>query len=62
MKIKLGAEPDSDGHGGKGLIGDVRSLVALRAYGIGFIAAIGLTGAVLIFGIVHWIQSITGTR
>lgn len=63
--VKLGEEPDSDGKGGKGLIGDVRktsrdvsALMDLRNRGVGFLAAIGLTSTLLILGVIHWVQQV----
>jgi hypothetical protein len=60
VENRLGTEPDSDGRGGKGLIGDVRALMALKLKGLGFLAAIVLTGAILVYGLIYWIQSIVG--
>lgn len=59
----LGEKPNSDGTNGKGLLGDVHALMQLRMKAIGFVAAIGLTGAVLILGVAHWVQSVMqGTK
>lgn len=65
MQQKLGNEPDSDGKGGKGLIGDLRKatrdlaqLMDLRSKGIGAFAALALFGAVILLGVIHFIQNI----
>lgn len=64
---KLGEEPDSDGKGGKGLIGDVRKmnrdltgLLDLKSKGLGFIAAVVLFGAIIVAGLIHMVQGVTG--
>lgn len=65
LEIKLGEEPDSDGNGGRGVIGDLRrtakdmrALMDLRAKGMGAIAAIGLFAAVIMLGVTHWIEGL----
>jgi hypothetical protein len=70
MKQVLGAEPDADGRGGSGLIGDVRKLgrelgqlASLKTMGVGFVAALSIFGALILLGVAHWVQSIaTGGR
>lgn len=64
---KLGCEPDSDGRGGRGLIGDqrkmardLRGLMDLKTMGVGAVGAVTLFGALILLGLVHWIQAITG--
>lgn len=68
LSSSLGEEPDADGRGGKGLIGDVRKmsrditgLMSLRDKGLGAIAAIGLFGALIILGVTHWVQSVVSS-
>jgi hypothetical protein len=39
---------------------DLRTLNALRQKGIGFLAAIGLVGALLILGLKTWVKQVTG--
>lgn len=65
IEDKFGVEPDSDGNGGRGLIGDMRKtardvqgLVDLRNKGIGAVAAVSLFGVLIIAGIVFWIQKV----
>lgn len=64
---RIGQEPDSDGKNGTGLVGDVRrlqrvmtSLMELKARGAGFLAALGVFGALILLGVAHWVQQITG--
>lgn len=65
MTEKMGCEPDADGKGGKGLIGDVRKmnrdlsqLMNLKTMGVGFIGAVTIFGALILLGVAHWIQSL----
>lgn len=58
IEKRLGQEPDSDGKGGKGLIGDVRALMNLRSTFWGAVAAAVLFGPILVLGLVQWVQSI----
>lgn len=65
MNEKLGAEPLSDGSGGKGLIGDLRKLsqtvaqlLDLKKMGIGAVGGISLFGTLIILGFMHWVQGI----
>lgn len=65
IEQKLGEEPDSDGNGGRGLIGDVRKqhrdiqgLLNLRSMAVGAVAAVSLFGALIIAGVIHFIQNI----
>lgn len=65
VEVKLGEEPDSDGNGGRGVIGDLRrtardmrALMDLRAKGMGAIAAIGLFAAVIMLGVTHWVEGL----
>lgn len=67
LSAKLGEEPNSDGEGGRGLIGDLRkttrevgSLKSLKTMGIGAIAAITFLGALVVLGIRSWIADIAG--
>lgn len=67
LSVKLGEEPDADGKGGRGLIGDVRKmgrdvsqLMDLKKMGMGAVAAVVFFGALILLGVTHWIQSITG--
>lgn len=70
IKDKLGDEPNSDGSGGKGLIGDLRktsrdvgALMDLRRTALGFIAAVTLFGALIVLGATKWIEGIvTGAK
>lgn len=69
LHVKLGKEPNSDGSGGEGLIGDfrkvtadVRSLMDLRSKGLGFIAAVALFGALIMLGVVQFIQNVTHAK
>lgn len=64
---KLGCEPDSDGRGGKGLIGDtrkmardLRGLMDLKTMGVGAVGAVTLFGALILLGLVNWVRAVTG--
>lgn len=64
---KLGHEPDSDGRGGTGLIGDtrkmardLRGLMDLKTMGVGAVGAVTLFGALILLGLIHWVQAVTG--
>lgn len=65
IEEKLGEEPNSDGSGGKGLIGDLRkhgrdlqSLLDLRRMALGAVAAVTLFGTLIVLGAVQWIEGI----
>ncbi|RAK68835.1 hypothetical protein [Phenylobacterium kunshanense] len=65
LEVKLGEEPDSDGNGGRGLIGDlrkvsrdVRALMDLRLQVVGAVGALVLTGTLLVLGATKWIEGI----
>ncbi len=73
IEIKLGEEPDSDGNGGRGLIGDVRKsarqiqdLMGLQKVGKGVFATIGVFFTVFggLIGLVigKWIVDLVGGR
>lgn len=66
IEIKLGEEPDSDGNGGRGLIGDVRraarhiqDLMGLQKVGKGVFATVGVFftvfGGLIVLGVGKWI-------
>lgn len=63
----LGSEPQSDGSGGSGLIGDLRStardvagLKSLKTLGTGFVSALTVFGALIFMGVQEWISNIVG--
>lgn len=65
IEHKLGEEPNSDGSGGRGLIGDLRktsrdvsALMDLRRTALGFVAAVTLFGAMIVLGATHWIEGV----
>lgn len=65
LEDKFGEEPQSDGAGGRGLIGDlrrlardVRSLMDLRLQVVGAVGALVLTGTLLVLGATKWIEGI----
>jgi hypothetical protein len=73
IEVKLGEEPDSDGNGGRGLIGDVRKaarqiqdLMGLQKVGKGVFATIGVFftvfGGLIVLGIGKWIVDLVGGR
>ena len=69
FEATLGTEPDSDGGGGNGLIGDVRKVIRdvhdlknLKLMGTGFVSALTLFGALIFMGIGQWITGLLGTR
>lgn len=65
IEDRLGEEPDSDGQGGRGLIGDLRrqgrdmrSLMDLRKFGMGAVMGVSLFGALIILGVIHWVEGL----
>jgi hypothetical protein len=73
IETKLGEEPDSDGNGGRGLIGDVRrsarhiqDLMGLQKVGKGVFATVGVFftvfGGLIVLGVGKWIVDLVGGR
>lgn len=71
IEVKLGEEPDSDGNGGRGLIGDVRKaarqiqdLMGLQKVGKGVFATVGVFftvfGGLIVLGLGKWIVDLVG--
>lgn len=70
LEKAIGEEPDSDGRGGRGIIGDLRKaarqiddLLGLQKVGKGVFAAIGVFftvfGVFIVLGITKWILDLT---
>jgi hypothetical protein len=65
LASRIGQEPNSDGEGGTGLVGDVRKLkrdmnglMNLKAQGAGFLAALTIFGSLILLGVSHWVQNL----
>lgn len=70
IEDRLGEEPDSDGNGGRGLVGDVRrqrkdiqSLLDIRRMAMGAVVAVSLFGALIVLGVTQWVENVVdGTK
>ena len=65
----LGREPNSDGHGGAGLLGDLGNVVRdvhdlknLKLMGAGFVSAVTLFGALIFMGIGQWFTNLMSAK